>query len=632
MKTMDDKKNVTIYIASHKECFVPPLSTFCPIQVGAAKADHRIEGFAGDDTGDNISLKNPFYCELTALYWAWKNSASDHIGLFHYRRYIAMREVEKEEDNWGNIVFERPDDHALSMMGLDDKTIQDMVKQYDVITVKGRHFYLPENGKIPENVHDSYRLGKDHHIEDLDTAAKVLLEKYPEYEEDVRDYLHGTTSYECNMFIMRRDILDSYASWLFDILFETERRLSLENYNIFEARVMGYIAERLFGIYYSRLKRDPDVRTLEMNKSLFLDTEPKLIIRPVAADAVPVVLAANNDFSPYLDVTIRSIALCGDMKRTYDIIILCNEITPDNRKRICTAENDPNISIRFFPAGKLLRGHELFLDQHLSAETYYRLAIPELMPGYERIIYLDCDLVVKKDIAGLFDLDIKDAVIGAVRDIDVAGQGGCGMNDWKEYAGEKLGLSDIYSYFQAGVLIIDLKKLREYTTSEKMLSLAASDSFRCHDQDVLNILFKGRVFYLPQKWNVLMDWREPLEGRSRMQIMSKAPRWLFLEYMEARKDPFIVHYAGYQKPWDVADCDMADDFWQVAKASPFYPVLLHRIKRVFLGERNPSPSHANETREPLFWRMVRFFLPVGSKRRAVAQRLWHRMKDRRERQ
>ena len=134
------------------------------------------------------------------------------------------------------------------------------------------------------------------------------------------------------------------------------------------------------------------------------------------------------------------------------------------------------------------------------------------------------------------------------------------MNDWKEYAGEKLGLSDIYSYFQAGVLIIDLKKLREYTTSEKMLSLAASDSFRCHDQDVLNILFKGRVFYLPQKWNVLMDWREPLEGRSRMQIMSKAPRWLFLEYMEARKDPFIVHYAGYQKPWDVADCDMADDF------------------------------------------------------------------------
>ena len=628
---MQELNDIAIYIAMHKPCICPKLQTFKPIQVGAALSEERIPGVLYDDEGDNISNLNPWYCELTAIYWAWKNTRTDYVGFFHYRRYLAMKDVERDEDNWGNIVYGCPDKNALDDLGLTDEMIRHTMGSCDLLTVAGRHFYVPENGRIPKNVYDAYLLADFHHIEDLDTVVSVLFRKYPEYEDDVKQYLYGPVSYDCNMFIMKRELFEQYAAWLYDILFETEKLLDLSDYNRDESRVMGFLAERLFGIYYTRLKRMGKTRILEKKKALFLNTEPEILIRPVREDAVPIVLAANDDFSPCLDVTIRSVLRYASSNRYYDFIILHNKITEDNQKRILTAASNPDIcSIRFFMTDSIFSGYTLFTDQHLSRETYYRLAVPELMPEYHRIVYLDCDLVVKSDVAELYDMDISGNIIGAVHDVDVAGQAGKGMDHWKEYAKDELGLKHVYDYFQAGVLIIDLDLLREHTSTEEMLAVAAKKPWRCHDQDVLNKICNGRVYYIPQEWNVLMDWREPSEGRSRMQILRMAPKRLFDEYIEAREHPKIVHYAGYQKPWDVADCDMADYFWEEAQKSPFFPMLISRISRTFTGEwiKNGKNDLSPKYQEPLKWRIVRFFLPLGSRRRAFFQRLWHKLLDR----
>ena len=96
------------------------------------------------------------------------------------------------------------------------------------------------------------------------------------------------------------------------------------------------------------------------------------------------------------------------------------------------------------------------MDQHLSVETYYRLIIPEIMPEYKKILYLDCDMVVDHDVAELFDLDLGNCVIAGAKDIDVAGQVRKGLNNWENYAVQDLGLEQPYDYFQAGVLVIDL--------------------------------------------------------------------------------------------------------------------------------------------------------------------------------
>lgn len=256
-------------------------------------------------------------------------------------------------------------------------------------------------------------------------------------------------------------------------------------------------------------------------------------------------------------------------------------------------------------------------------ETYYRLIIPEIMPDYHKILYLDCDMVVDCDVADLYEENLNGMIVGASKDIDVAGQLNLNQNNWKEYAKEILELDSPYDYFQAGVLVIDLDELRKITTSKKMIQLAVSKSFRCHDQDVLNIICKNKIRYLSQRWNTLMDWREV--GRCRMDILKMAPRKLFEEYSEARKKPCIVHFAGYQKPWDVADCDFSEYFWKYASDSPYYTRLIYYIRRCLEDEVNvPAPVSQVENleeKESFVRRLSAVFFPYKSRRREILKKV-----------
>ena len=232
-------------------------------------------------------------------------------------------------------------------------------------------------------------------------------------------------------------------------------------------------------------------------------------------------------------------------------------------------------------------------------------------------------MVVDHDVAELYDLDLGNCILGAAKDIDVAGQVNLKQNDWQKYAVETLRLDKPYDYFQAGVLILDLDALRKTASSEEMIELALSNKWRCHDQDVLNMICKNKVFYIPQQWNVLMSWEEP--GRSRMQIMKMAPRDLYGEYMEARKEPYMIHFAGYQKPWDVVDCDFAHYFWKYAKVSPYYPVLLRRIKRCFEDEASASVQASVPEKlgnDPAVRKIANKVLPYGSRRRETVKKIY----------
>lgn len=621
---------IQIFVAMHKNAVYPSIpDILCPIQVGASlcEDDDRIPGILHDDEGDNISEKNPLYSELTAQYFAFKNSDADYIGLFHYCRYLAFKEPCKEEDGWGNLIYEECDDYACTKLGLDNEIIHTVVSGTDIVTVKPRRFLYPEYGRTPKTVREAYGLPPFQHIEDLDTALTVLHEKYPEYDRAAEEYLSSKESYDCNLFVMRRDIFLDYSKWLFDILFETEKRIDTSMYDEQSSRVMGYLGERLFGIYY--LKHKKELKTKELPKAMFMHTEPKVSIEPVFDHAVPVVFSVNDRFVPYLDVTIRSLLKNASSKRKYDIIILHSKIS-DKRKRLLKgiAKGISNVSIRFVDVRPWIRNYAFFTDQHLSEETYYRLILLELLPRYEKILYLDSDLVLEEDVSILFDTDIGESLVGAVRDIDVNGQAGLKMKDWDRYAAKKLGLRSIYDYFQAGVLIMNLSALRKHISTEEILTLAAGRKWRCHDQDVLNRICRGRVHYLPQIWNVLMDWEEPKEGRSRMEIFSHAPLTLFNEYAKARNMPKIVHYSGYQKPWDVADCDMAEYFWKYAKESPYYPSILHNVNRVLFDETEEEKGEGRSKDEPLRWKIVRSLFPVGTRRREVAKRIWHRIRRR----
>ena len=315
------------------------------------------------------------------------------------------------------------------------------------------------------------------------------------------------------------------------------------------------------------------------------------------------------------------------LTQQYDIIVLFNDISEKNQNRIkWGARKHSNISIRFIRVCEYFDNEKLFVDQHLSVETYYRLIIPEIMPAYNRILYLDCDMVTDHDVAELYDIELNGCIIGAAKDIDVAGQVNLKQNNWDRYAVEELKLASPYDYFQAGVLILDLELLRRTASSEEMIRIALSRSWRCHDQYVLNMVCKGRVHYIPQKWNTLMSWKEP--GRSRMDILKMAPRKLYEEYIEARRQPYMIHFAGYQKPWDVADCDFAEYFWEYAIRSPFYIELLKRNMNYFEGERvNESSSNilSSLKQNKSVRRIANSMLPIGSHRREIIKAVFKRI-------
>lgn len=217
--------DIKILVATHKQSWVPEDSVYMPIQVGAAL--HENFGYTRDDNGENISLKNPNYCELTGLYWAWKNLSCDYVGLCHYRRYFGHK-----------VYTNNVDKKKLSIFT--GQEYEHLLKDYDVIIPRNWNLYN-------ETVREQY--AKDHYKKDLDVVEKIIADKYPEYSESFKKLIDGTKFHCFNMFVMSKKNFDDYCMWLFDILFMLERRIDISGYSTYNARIFGFLSERLLNVW-----------------------------------------------------------------------------------------------------------------------------------------------------------------------------------------------------------------------------------------------------------------------------------------------------------------------------------------------------------------------------------------------
>ena len=190
-----------------------------------------------DSTGDNIANKNPYYCELTALYWIWKNTTMDYVGMCHYRRFFDFND--KDMSRWVMKQSQCLEDILENIAIKSFKTIMD---DKDIVLPKPLYFCC--------SVEKDYI---DHHRkEDLDIIKTIIAEKYPDYMDAVKSYFKGNKLYYCNMFVMKKEMFDEYMEWLFDILFEVEKRIDIPYDDKVQRRVFGFLAERLFGIYIKK--------------------------------------------------------------------------------------------------------------------------------------------------------------------------------------------------------------------------------------------------------------------------------------------------------------------------------------------------------------------------------------------
>lgn len=245
--------NIKIFICAHKEVPLPQHLYFLPIQAGAALHNH-IHGYQPDDEGENISVKNPHFCELTCHFWAWRNLKEvDIVGLNHYRRYFDFKKkwpqfsqdkrfVTTEEFLKEDYLF--PD-------------LENILQKYDIILPVARHWRVSNTQQYAD-----YHIAKD-----WEMLRQIIKERSPKYMpafEKTMDYSNKSVGY--NMFITHWKHFDAYSEWLFDILFEVERRVPPIDDPI-QSRIYGYMSERLINVFcerhHLRIKHIPLIMPLD---------------------------------------------------------------------------------------------------------------------------------------------------------------------------------------------------------------------------------------------------------------------------------------------------------------------------------------------------------------------------------
>ena len=215
-----------IIIATHKKYEMPKDEIYLPLHVGREGKDDL--GYTGDNTGDNISLKNPSYCELTGLYWAWKNLEADYVGLAHYRRHFTVKSRSQQK--------------KLGMMNsvLTGEELEPLLKKYRILVPKKRNYYI-------ETLYSHYE--HTHYKEHLDITREIIAEMYPDYLEEFDKVMKQRGGYMFNMYIMEKQLSDEYCQWLFSILFELENRLQDKEYSFFQGRFYGRVSEIIFNVW-----------------------------------------------------------------------------------------------------------------------------------------------------------------------------------------------------------------------------------------------------------------------------------------------------------------------------------------------------------------------------------------------
>lgn len=594
---MEIMKDIKILISCHKQSMVPDSKIMLPIEVGADLRKKHIEGILQDNQGENISSKNKMYCELTAQYWAWKNLDADYYGFFHYRRYLSFSDKKRPVDQWQNVIEESPDSNCLKKYNLEDDYIQKLVREYDLVLSEEKNVT-----KMPDknpSVYEQYKNGRSLNIKDIDLVHDIIEEKYPDYLDTFEKVMKGEKTCLCNMYIMKKELFHEYMAWLFDILFEFEKRSDMSEYTVEGYRTPGHLAERLLTVFCWYTEKKKNLKVKKLQTIVFLKTDQKMTLAQAkktapafAENNVAIAVAANDYFIPYCATFLKSVAEHGNSKKNYDILLLSQDVSDTNVKKMEKLLSAwENVSLRVIDPSVLIDQYTFHIRGHFSKETYYRLVLPELLPNYDKVLYLDSDMIAMDDVAKIYDENVDGYLLAACHDADTAGLYNGYEKDKKRYTDKVLKLKEPYQYFQAGVLLLNLKEFRKRYTTKQILDFAVSENWQLLDQDILNKLCEGAVKYIDMSWNVMVDFA----GVRISQIIALAPRWLNEMYQEARKNPKIIHYAGPQKPWFEPEMDMGMQFWECARETSYYEIMLSRMseRHSRLGTANAGRKHKN---------------------------------------
>ncbi len=286
---------------------------------------------------------------------------------------------------------------------------------------------------------------------------------------------------------------------------------------------------------------------------------------------IPIFFTIDDSYAPFNAVAVKSLLENASKDYDYKIIIIYQDLSSENMNKIKKLETE-NSTIEFYPMKDEL---ELITDRdenklrcdYFTLTIYFRIFIADMFPEYDKGIYIDSDIVVPGDISELYNIDLGNNLIGASTDHSI--QDVPELINWMENG---IGVKK-QEYINSGVLLLNLKLLRESKFGQKFLKVLNEFHFDtvAPDQDYINALCNGKIFYLDEAWDVMPNKGKP-----------------------AFKNPKLIHYNLFDKPWCYDNIQYEDYFWNYAKKTSFYEPIVE-YKNNYSKEQKESDSKCFNT-------------------------------------
>ena len=329
-------------------------------------------------------------------------------------------------------------------------------------------------------------------------------------------------------------------------------------------------------------------------------------IEKIGDSCIPVVFAADDAFFINMVVSLQSLLCNMSQENCYDVVVLTSDMHRGHEAMLhdMTAGKS-NVSLRIYDISHLESVYgikEMETGRRLSIATYYRFFIPELMRDYDKVLYLDGDTVVMEDVALIFDHDISRHYAAAVKDYNIIRD----MSpSFARYVSQVLKMPDPSQYFNAGVMLLNLVRIREHFDTAAFFDFARGARMKHHDQDVFNSMFCGRILFLNARYNVMWLNRAFYEDLPDCDAIIH--------------DPAVIHYAGGLKPFsrNGAFREAASSYWKYAVKTPYYRF----IKEAFENDCQASLRRCKRDRLRLLRHQILRFFSMGRRRRHYGEKV-----------
>jgi|GEM_PF-749876 len=296
--------------------------------------------------------------------------------------------------------------------------------------------------------------------------------------------------------------------------------------------------------------------------------------------SIPIIFVCDDNYIKYLATGLQSIIENASQNNVYHIIILDCGIKQESIRVIeRQIAGYANFTLHVVSATAFLNKHKAYFKEkgHFTAAIYGRLFIPEICDEFDKVVYIDTDMVFSRDIAELIKLDLKDNYIAAVIDSKIEIDR---RNDpwWTRYFTQNLFLDIKNSYVNSGLVVFNLEMWRKFSISEQCIKLLAdSGEFILPDQDVINIICKNKIHYLDQSWNCTCPTKNILDNEPIIKTINQS---VFLENLIAEYNTAyngsktVLHYTSRTKPWNTPDMEHAEKWWYYCKKTEWYEQIL----------------------------------------------------------